>query len=1080
MKNTLPLRLRFGAFELDLRSGELFKSGQRIVLQEQPFQVLQILLENAGTITTREEIQHKLWPNDTVVEFDHSINAAIKKLRDALGDSADKPKYIETIARRGYRLMVPVERLDSSPSDGSGPGVVASSLGGAAVQLQVEPTGLTGTTVSHYRVLEEVGSGGMGVVYKAEDVKLGRLVAIKFLPEAVGNDPRAVEQFEREARAASSMDHPNICSIYEFGEHEGRPFIVMQLLQGETLRKFLAAGGLKDADSAAPINLGRLLEIAIQIANGLEAAHEQQIVHRDIKPANIFITTKGVAKILDFGLAKLAFLPVTALVIPVDLGGTEAANNSLPSRAAGTAAYMSPEQARGQKLDTRTDLFSFGVVLYEMATGQRAFTGDNPTAMREAILTRAPTPAGELNPELPVALQNIIQRCLEKDPAVRYQKAAEIRSDLEKVKRRSEHPLLSRWKLLATAAVVIVALLAGLLYWRSRKAVTFTSKDKIVLADFVNTTGDVIFDDALKQALAIQLEQSPFLTVVSDRKVNETLKLMNRRPNERLTKAVAEEVCLRGNSKSSLEGSIARIGDHYLISLKAVNCQTGDTIAGAEMEAENRNQVLKALGEAANQIRKKMGESRPSVERFNTPLEEATTSSLEALEAFSKARKVISQGDKPIPFLKRALELDPTFGRAYASLGVVYANLGETNLAIENFNKAYELRDRVSQRERLAIEADHYVFVTGQLEKAIETYSEWVQTYPEDSVPHANLGFIYTKIGQYEKAAKEMQERIRLTSDRSDYFNLVGVYACLDRLAEAQALLEQSHLPEKPLYHELGYSLAFLRGDTATMQEQLAWAMGKPEVEYRLLSTQSDTEAYYGRITKARQFSEEAVRSARHAEAPENAAESRANEALREAEVGNAARARQMAASALALSSGKGVTVKAALALARAGDAAHAQKLADKLSEESPLDTMMQNYSLPSIRAAIEIGKNKPAEAVQILEVAAPYELGGPSAGMTSSQGSLYPVYIRGLAYLKAGQGAKARAEFQKVLDHPGIVGNFVLGALAHLQLGRARAMMGEKETARKSYEDFFALWKDADADIPILHEAKAEYAKLN
>ncbi len=378
MKNTLPLRLRFGAFELDVRSGELLKSGQRIVLQEQPLQVLQILLENAGSISTREEIQHKLWPNDTVVEFDHSINAAIKKLRDALGDSADNPKYIETIARRGYRLIVPVERLDSNASDVSGPAAESSSSDGAVVQLQVEPAGLIGKTVSHYRVLEVAGSGGMGVVYKAEDLKLGRLVAIKFLPEAVGDDPRALEQFEREARAASSLDHPNICSIYEFGEHEGRPFIVMQLLQGETLRKFLAAGGLKDAESGASVNLVRLLDIAIQILNGLEAAHEQQIVHRDIKPANIFITTKGVAKVLDFSLAKLAFQSSAPVAIVVDLGGREGVNHTLRSRAAGTAAYMSPEQVRGQKLDTRTDLFSFGVVLYEMATGQRAFTGDNP------------------------------------------------------------------------------------------------------------------------------------------------------------------------------------------------------------------------------------------------------------------------------------------------------------------------------------------------------------------------------------------------------------------------------------------------------------------------------------------------------------------------------------------------------------------------------------------------------------------------------------------------------------------------------------------------------------------------------
>jgi serine/threonine protein kinase/tetratricopeptide (TPR) repeat protein len=1074
MKNTLPLRLRFGAFELDLRSGELLRSGQRIVLPEQPLQMLRILLENGGGITTREEIQHKLWPNDTVVEFDHSINAAIRKLREALGDSADHPKYIETIARRGYRLIVPVERLDSNASDVSGPAAESSSPDGAAVQPQVEPTSLTGKTVSHYRVLEVVGSGGMGVVYKAEDLKLGRLVAIKFLPEAVGNDPRALEQFEREARAASALDHPNICSIYEFGEHEGLPFIVMQLLEGQTLRKCLASGTLKDRPaSAAPMTLGWFLDIAIQIANGLEAAHEQRIVHRDIKPANIFITTKGIAKILDFSLAKLSFQSSAAAAIPAEVAGTESGH--LPVRPAGTAAYMSPEQVRGLKLDGRTDIFSFGAVLYEMATGQRAFTSDNPKAFGEAILIRVPTPPGQLIPELPVALQNIIQKCLEKDRAVRYQKVAEIRSDLEKVKRRREYPLFSRWKPLATAAIVLVALLAGYFYWRSRKDTKFTNKDTIVLADFVNTTGDAVFDDALKQALAIQLEQSPFLTVVSDRKVNETLKLMNRPANERLTKAVAEEVCLRDNSKALLEGSIAAIGEHYLITLKAVNCQTGDTIAGAETEAENRNQVLRALGDAANQIRKKLGESRPLVEKFNTPLEEATTSSLEALEAFTQVMKIRTQGGSAIPLLKHALELDPNFARAYAILGTVYYNLGQTTPAIENFNKAYELRGRVSEKERLQIEGLHYLVVTGQLEKAIETYSQWAQTYPGDIWPHAVLGVIYAELGQHKKAAAELQEGIRL--GRADD-NLVGVYGYLNRLDDAQALLDQARGENNTVLCQIRYSLAFLRGDNATMREQLAWAMGKPDVEDWLLSAQSDTEAYYGRLARARQLSEAAVQSARKAEVPERAAEWKADEALREAEIGQPARASQLAMEALALNNAQDVRVKAALALACAGDAVHTRKLADKLSQESPLDTRMQDYSLPTIQAAIEIGKKNAPQAVQVLEVATPYEMGAPSAGITFLA-NLYPAYIRGEAYLQAGQGQQAAAEFQKLIDHPGIVNNLMIGPLSRLQLARAQVMMGDKEAARKSYQDFFALWKDADPDIPIYKQAKAEYAKL-
>ena len=592
MKNTLPLRLRFGVFELDLKSGELQKSGQRLVLQEQPLQILRILMENAGGIVTREEIQKQLWPNDTVVEFDHSINAAIKKLRVALGDSADNPKYIETVARRGYRLMVPVVRLDSTAGDTSGTGLASSSHDGTGVELQLEPAGLTGRTVSHYRVLEVVGGGGMGVVYKAEDLKLGRAVALKFLPEDVSNDPRALERFEREARAASSLDHPNICSIYEFGEHEGRPFIVMQLLQGQTLRDCLASGALKDT-SGAQVSLDRLLDIAIQIASGLEAAHEQGIVHRDIKPANIFITNKGVAKIVDFGLAKLPLVPSGVQARPAELGGKGALDHR-PARAAGTAAYMSPEQVKGQPLDARTDLFSFGLVLYEMATGKRAFTGDGSAALQDAIVKSVPAPPAAVNPELPADLQEVIQKCLQKDRNLRYQKAAEVRSSLERIKHEQEGKgPRRRWALLAAAAVVVIALIAGGLYWRTRKLKTLTEKDTIVLADFVNTTGDPVFDDTLKQALSVQLEQSPFLDLISDGKVNGTLKLMGRRAGERLTPKVAREVCQRTGSKAMVTGSIAGLGSQYVIGLKAVNCDTEDALAETQAQAAGKEAVLR-------------------------------------------------------------------------------------------------------------------------------------------------------------------------------------------------------------------------------------------------------------------------------------------------------------------------------------------------------------------------------------------------------------------------------------------------------------------------------------------------------
>ena len=1086
MTETLAGRVRFGKFELDLRAGELREGGRRIVLQDQPFQVLQILIECDGAIATREEIQNKLWPNNTIVEFDHGINTAIKKLRVALGDSAENPKYIETIARRGYRLMVPVERLPSSASARPPSADTSGSDDGTAARQQLEPTSLTGKIVSHYRVLEVVGGGGMGVVYRAEDIKLGRAVALKFLPEDLGSDPRALERFEREARAASALDHSNLCSIYEFGEHEGQPFIVMQLLQGQTLRERLAA--LRDrADHAFGLPLDQLLAFAIQIANGIEAAHEKGIIHRDIKPANIFVTEKGLVKILDFGLAKRARASGSEDRPPQaetrgdiqapSVKEPEALNLSRPGVVLGTAAYMSPEQVRGESLDGRTDLFSFGLILYEMATGRQAFSGPSIEALQNAILSGSPTPALQLNPDLPPRFEAIIGKCLQRDRDLRYQRAADVRDDLEKVKREAEHPLRRRRTLLTTIAVVVLAVLAGGLYWRLHKAAAFSRKDTVVVSDFDNHTGDAVLDgDTLKTALAMQLEQSRFLNVLSDEKVSATLKLMNS-PNAHLTKEVANDVCQRSDSKALLTGSIGAVGEHYLVTLTAQNCQTGDTLASASAEAENRNEVLKKVKQTANQVREQLGESLTPVEKSDKPLEEVTTPSLEALQAYSRARRVQMTGEAdPVPYLQRALELDPNFAAAYALLGAAYQNKGQSTLALSNYQKAYELRDRVSPQERLNIEGHYYDGVTGEKEKAIQSYKELSLNDPGDRKPHQNLSGIYADLGQYENAVEEAQKTIQLVPDNlGPYATLIFSYNAMGQLEKAKGTFEdaRSRKLDDPYLRLYRYHTAFLQGDEAAMGEEMSWAMGKAGAEDLLLSSQSDTEAYRGRFEKTRQLSRHAVESARRADALETGAGWKANEALREAEIGNKARAVQVATEAMTLMPGQDVRVITALTLARSGKTAQAQKLVDKLDHEFPLDTMMQGYSLPTIRAAMELENNDPAKAIEILRVTLPYELGNASLKY------LYPAYIRGEAYLKAGQGQQAAAEFQKILDHPGVVLNFVTGALAHLQLGRAQATSGNEQAARKSYQEFFELWKTADPDLPIVKEARVEYEKL-
>jgi len=1072
LMHTLPSgRVLFGAFELDLSTGELRSieapdPNNKVLLREQVFQVLRMLLEREGKIVTREEIKSRLWPNDTVVDFDHSINATIKTLRRALGDSADNPRYIETLARRGYRVMLPIQYLESAP--GIAPGEVTA-------EAPLQSSALTGKKVSHYRVLDVIGAGGMGMVYKAEDLKLGRLVALKFLPGEFAGDAVALKRFEREAQTASALNHPNICTIYEIEEHEGQPFIAMEFLQGENLRDRLSAWKQK------LLPLRELLEISAQICDGLQAAHDKGIIHRDIKPANIFLCKSGTVKILDFGLAKLAGSDAAleraeAASTTVPKTSTESLTKALTrtGTAAGTAGYMSPEQVRHEELDTRSDLFSFGLVVYEMACGQRAFTGQTRVDVHAAILHQPPAPARARNPVLPRSLDLVLAKALEKDRDRRYQSATAMKDDLARIT-REVHPTRRRMRrAFAAGALLAVGALSVWRYEVYRHCITLAPIDTIVLADADNRTGDPVFDGALNTALRYEMEQTPYLSLLGLDKTYATMGQMKLPPTTKITPEIARQICSKTNSKMVISDSIADAGNRYHLEIRALDCGSGATLAEERNDISARSQVVHELGTTAARLRGRLGEPADSLARFNQPLEKALSSSLEALQAGTEGRKLYLAGDVEgaLKLYQRAVELDPNLAVTYQGIGSAHGSLGHQDLMVASFARAYQLRERMTEKNRLNIELIYCSNVTGELDKAHSISLRALELFPRDGNFHRNLANTLIHLGQFDRAAAAEDEMARLEPSPIHFAFAAQANIIASRFKEASSWLDQA---EALKFDSLGlrtqrFRLAFIEGDRSTFDRIFDSEANGPN-RVLFLRERSIYEAQQGHFYSSDRLK---LQASKLFSDPEDISTALVFSALKNAEAGRAIQARKTQDQALQSKLERNRKMVLALSFARSGKTENANRIAEEVSQEAPLDTLVQKYLVPTVRAAVKLQQHDPAAAIDLLRGTIRYDL-----AVTQSFDYLYPAYIRGLAYLESGDGRSAAGEFQKLIDNPGLCQGYITGPLARLQLGRAQRLIGDNASARKSYEEFLTLWRDADPDLPAYKEAKAEYAAL-
>jgi tetratricopeptide (TPR) repeat protein len=928
--------------------------------------------------------------------------------------------------------------------------------GNAAGPPHTDP--LIGRQFTHYRIVEKLGGGGMGVVYKAVDTRLHRPVALKFVSDDLAGDSAASSRFEREARTASALNHPNICTIHDVGEQDGRSFIAMEYLEGTTLRERLACG---------PVDRGTALAAGIQIADALAAAHESSIVHRDIKPANIFIGPRGHVTVLDFGLAKLQ---------PAGSHRTDATTLAGTAHGVviGTLAYMAPEQARGGTVDHRVDIWSFGLVLYEMVTGT------------------LPGPALRLRVETWPELEPIIAKCLEPDPSLRYHDAADLRTDLERLERGSGSTTSgaahmasrTRGRLAGAAAALLAVLAAGYVF--APRAATLTDTDTIVLADFANSTGDRVFDETLRQGLSVQLEQSPFLRMVSEAQIRKTLGLMGQPPDARLTPALAQGVCVRTGGAAVLEGSIASLGSRYVLGLRATHCATGDVLADEQVQAGRKEDVLDALSQIASQFRRRVGESLATIERHSTPLEEATTASLEALQAYSAAMKTLMSSGwiKALPLFQRAIGIDPGFAIGHAQVGFAYNVMGESALGRPSTLKAYQLRDRASDVERFFIDTLYHRDFTGNLDRERQTLEAWAETYPRDPLPHGLIGgMALTSTGQHELAVAESDRAIALDPDLTPaYVNKAINQLYLHRLDDALLTLRRATergLSSPEWFVKVAYFVAVVSGDPGELTRTATAARKVPLLEDMISHLEALALARSGRLQEARRMSAVAVEIADRAGRRERAGMFEAARAVWEAFYGNATAAKQSAAKALQLGRGRDVDYAAAFAFALAGDLPRSRALADDLAREFPEDTFSQYMYLPALRALFALNTSAAAAAVQALQIATRYDLALGGVAFLAHYGALYPVYVRGQAFLAAEQPAAAAAELQRILEHRSIVLADPVDAMARLQLARALAVAGETARARSAYADLLDLWKDADARVPVVEAARAEAARL-